>query len=103
LIGDTAFGKNVYLKYIALGKANKVLKNELDNEHLIKHSLTRKLDDALMTLRAERAIDKCHQDDIQESQGTVDKLECASDNLGLENRLRTERADQGSQYRVEGC
>ena len=33
LIGDTAFGKNVYLKYIALGKANKKLKNELDNEN----------------------------------------------------------------------
>jgi hypothetical protein len=47
--------------------------------------LTRKLGDALTTLRAERAIDKCHQDDIEELQGTVDKLECASDNLGLEN------------------
>ena len=48
------FGKNVYLKYIALGKANKELKNELGNERLIKHSLTRKLGDALTTLRAER-------------------------------------------------
>jgi hypothetical protein len=50
LLGDTAFGKNVYLKYIALGKANKELKNELDNKRLIKHSLTRKLGDALTTL-----------------------------------------------------
>ena len=33
LIGDTVFGKNVYLKYIALGKSKKKLKNELDNEN----------------------------------------------------------------------
>ncbi len=39
IIGDTAFGKNVYLKYIALSKANKELKNELDNERLIKPKL----------------------------------------------------------------